>query len=140
MAAAGDGREQVVKALLEVCHPDGPARGQPPRGQAPLIAAAAAGHTACARLLLQARANVRAMTLARTSAAHLAAARGDAELLQLLLSDRGPEGVATWARDADMKLAKSGYEIQGMLQDARLTNTDPAKAMTRPLRVESVGP
>lgn len=29
----------------------------------------------------------------------------DAELLQLLLNDRGPEGVATWARDADMKLA-----------------------------------
>ena len=29
----------------------------------------------------------------------------DAELLQLFLNDRGPEGVATWARDADMKLA-----------------------------------
>ena len=29
----------------------------------------------------------------------------DAEVLQLLLNDRGPEGVATWARDADMKLA-----------------------------------
>lgn len=28
----------------------------------------------------------------------------DAHLLKLLLSDRGPEGVATWARDADLKL------------------------------------
>lgn len=28
----------------------------------------------------------------------------DADLLQLLLSDHGPEGVATWARDADLKL------------------------------------
>ena len=28
----------------------------------------------------------------------------DAHLLKLLLSNRGPEGVATWARDADLKL------------------------------------
>eukprot|EP00434_Breviolum_minutum_P032933 symbB.v1.2.029134.t1/scaffold3148.1/size62448/3 len=43
------------------------------------------------------------MTAAKTSAAHLAAARGDAHLLKLLLSNRGPEGVATWARDADLQ-------------------------------------
>ncbi|CAK9084216.1 unnamed protein product [Durusdinium trenchii] len=84
----GDGREAVVKALLEV----------------PLIAAATAGHIGCAQLLLSARAHVRAMTSARTSAAHVAAARGDPSLLQLLLTtgdNDEREGIATWARDAD---------------------------------------
>ncbi|CAK9084286.1 unnamed protein product [Durusdinium trenchii] len=90
IAAAGDGREAVVKALLEV----------------PLIAAATAGHIGCAQLLLSARAHVRAMTSARTSAAHVAAARGDPSLLQLLLTtgdNDEREGIATWARDADQQ-------------------------------------
>ncbi|CAJ1453947.1 unnamed protein product, partial [Effrenium voratum] len=104
VAAAGDGREAVVRALLEArCCPDGPCRGSPVKGSTPLHAASAAGHAGCARLLLAAGAQVRAMTAARTSAAHLAAARGDANLLALLLALEGAQGVATWARDADQQ-------------------------------------
>eukprot|EP00913_Durusdinium_trenchii_P020718 g19458.t1 len=90
IAAAGAGLihlSAVVKALLEVASPDGPARGRPPRGQVPLIAAATAGHIGCAQLLLSARAH-------------------DPSLLQLLLTtgdNDEREGIATWARDADQQ-------------------------------------
>ncbi|CAE7901197.1 gloA, partial [Symbiodinium microadriaticum] len=103
-AGAREGREEVVKALLQAgTSPNGSARGTPPRGHTPLHAACAAGHAGIVRILLDARANLRAMTEARTSPAHLAAAQGDAGLLALLLAPEGAEGVATWARDADQQ-------------------------------------
>eukprot|EP00439_Symbiodinium_sp_Y106_P064412 s1760_g10.t1 len=103
-AGAREGREEVVKALLQVgTSPNGSARGTPPRGHTPLHAACAAGHAGIVRILLEARANLRAMTEARTTPAHLAAAQGDASILALLLAPEGAEGVATWARDADQQ-------------------------------------
>ncbi|CAE7361260.1 lgrB [Symbiodinium sp. CCMP2456] len=103
-AGAREGREEVVKALLQVgTSPNGSARGTPPRGHTPLHAACAAGHAGIVRILLAARANLRAMTEARTSPAHLAAAQGDAGILAQLLALEGAEGVATWARDADQQ-------------------------------------
>ena len=95
------------RCAWQVCSPDGPVRGRPPRGQTPLIAAAAAGHVGCARRLLEARAQLRAMTQAHTSAAHLAAARADVDLLRLLLQPVGAAGIATWARDSDQRLGAS---------------------------------
>eukprot|EP00927_Polykrikos_kofoidii_P049005 TRINITY_DN43157_c0_g1_i1.p1 TRINITY_DN43157_c0_g1~~TRINITY_DN43157_c0_g1_i1.p1 ORF type:complete len:1192 (-),score=153.20 TRINITY_DN43157_c0_g1_i1:2-3079(-) len=103
VVAARDGREAVVRALLDVgVDPDGSARGKPPRGFTPLHAAAASGVPPhITNMLLSAKANPRAMTQARTSPAHLAAARGDADILAVLLAVRGPSGPASWARDAD---------------------------------------
>ncbi|CAE7214828.1 atnA, partial [Symbiodinium pilosum] len=103
-AAAREGRQDLVKALLQVgTSPNGSASGTPPRGYTPLHAACAAGQAGIAMMLLDGKANVRAMTEARTSPAHLAAAQGDAAILTCLLAADGPEGVATWARDADQQ-------------------------------------
>ncbi|CAE7029635.1 NRPS7 [Symbiodinium natans] len=103
-AAAREGREELVKALLQVgTSPNGSARGMPPRGYTPLHAACAAGQEGVVAMLLDARANVRSMTEARTSPAQLAAAQGDAATLARLLAVEGAEGVATWARDVDQQ-------------------------------------
>ncbi|CAE8613351.1 unnamed protein product [Polarella glacialis] len=103
-AAAREGRLSIVRTLLQAgTSPEGPVRGNPPRGFTPLHSAAASGQAAAVEVLLAAQANPRAMTQAFTSPAHLAAAQGDSAVLQLLLADREPKGIATWARDADQQ-------------------------------------
>ena len=96
LTAARAGRESVVRCLL--------AAGTPVDGAGsftPLHAAASSGAIGCLRCLLEARGNLRARTSAWSTPAHLAAARGDAASLHVLLAKHGPEGIATWARDAD---------------------------------------
>ena len=56
----------------------------------------------------------------------------DAHLLKLLLSDRGPEGVATWARDADLKL---GLGLQTSLMS--FEETPPKKTCNK--KITKVG-
>jgi len=103
VAAAQEARIVALKSLLaSKTNVEGPARGRLPRGFTPLHAAASTGAVEVIGLLLEARASPRAMTReARTSPAHLAAARGDEASLRALLADRGPSGAATWARDVD---------------------------------------
>eukprot|EP00933_Yihiella_yeosuensis_P077495 TRINITY_DN8800_c0_g2_i1.p1 TRINITY_DN8800_c0_g2~~TRINITY_DN8800_c0_g2_i1.p1 ORF type:complete len:629 (-),score=191.32 TRINITY_DN8800_c0_g2_i1:97-1959(-) len=107
VAAAREGRDAIVKALLcagtRVEGPVPSISGRPPRGFTPLHAAATAGHATIVEQLVAAKANLRAMTEARTSPAHLAAAQGGAAVLGHLLAVQGDAGIATWARDADQQ-------------------------------------
>ncbi len=80
---------QIANNSLVANHVDDPINAPSPDGATPLFLAAKGGHLECARILLDARANVAAATSAGFTPLFIAALRGKSQVVRLLLEQYG---------------------------------------------------